>query len=64
MTFLGWLNTHKTKITGLAIAMLGVVQAQAALIQPLLSPRAYALLMVLTGMLVTGLGFLNSRSPS
>lgn len=64
MKFLTWLNQHKTKITGAVLVAIGAVQANATMLQPLMSPHSYALAMVLAGVVVAVLGFLNSRSPS
>lgn len=61
--FLAWLDRHKTKLTGAALVALGAIQSNALLIQPVLSPKAYAALMVGAGVVVSVLGFLNSRGP-
>ncbi len=63
MKFLTWLNQHKTKITGAVLVAIGAVQANATMLQPLMSPRAYALSMVVAGVVVAVLGFMNSRPP-
>ena len=63
MKFLTWLNQHKTKITGAVLVAIGAVQANAKMLQPLMSPRAYALSMVVAGVVVAVLGFMNSRPP-
>lgn len=61
MKFLTWLNTHKTKITGAILVAVGSVQANATMLQPLMSPRGYAVFTIAAGVLVAVLGFLNSR---
>ena len=58
-----FLNRHKTKITGLLIAVLGQVQASAVHLGTILSAKEFAQLMFWCGLLVTVLGFLNSRKP-
>lgn len=52
---------HKTKILGLATAVLGFVQAYPGL-SDMLSPETYAWTMFVIGALVTGCGFLNSQA--
>lgn len=61
--FAAMLNRHKTKITGALVAMLGVVQTNAAALQAAMSPQAYAWTMVGAGCFVALLGFLNGRRP-
>ena len=62
MKFLAWLYSHKTKITGGLLVVAGAVQASATTIQPVVSPKAYAMFTVGVGALVALLGFLNSKS--
>lgn len=62
-TILNFLNRHKTKLTGLLIAVLGQVQASAASLGTMLEPHQFAQVMFWCGILVTALGFLNSRKP-
>lgn len=52
---------HKTKILGVATAVLGFVQAYPGL-SDMLSPQTYAWTMFAIGVLVTACGFLNSQA--
>lgn len=55
-----FLMNHKTKIMGFLITVLGAVQASAGQLTTLLSPKHYAVVMVIAGICVAALGFLNS----
>lgn len=57
--FLRFLNSHKTKITGVLLIGIGSLQANAAFMQTLLTPRQYAYFTIGAGMFVAMLGFLN-----
>lgn len=64
MTVLHWINSHKTKITGFVIVVLGAVQANAAHLGTVLTPKQYAIAMVCVGVLVSALGFINTALAS
>lgn len=64
MTFWQFVNAHKTKITGVALAIIGFLQTQTVQLQALMSPSAFAWFSVLAGATVAGLGFLNSRQET
>lgn len=57
---LSFINAHKTKIVGFIIVLLGAVQANAAQLSVLLSPKQYALTMVVLGCFVAAFGFINT----
>jgi hypothetical protein len=57
-----FIKNNKTKITGVAIAILGALQASSGNLVTLLTPHQYALLMVFVGVGVSALGFLNSQA--
>lgn len=59
--FFAALNRHKTKITGLMLVVIGALQANAPAMQALMTPRQFAWFMVLAGVLVAILGFLNGH---
>ena len=54
-----WKN-HKTKLLGLAVAVISAVQAGAAYLGTLLSPTTYAMVMLTLGVVVTIVGFINT----
>lgn len=56
-----WLDSHKTKLTGLALVLLGSVQANLTHLQAVLSPKSYALATIVVGLIVTAIGFWNSK---
>lgn len=53
-------DRHKTKITGLALVLVGSLQASSAAFQTLLTPTQYAMFTIAMGLLVALLGFLNN----
>lgn len=61
MKFLTWLNTHKTKLTGLLLVILGSVQANLTMLQSSLNPHTYAMLTIIIGAGVAAIGFWNGR---
>jgi hypothetical protein len=59
-----WFYNHKTKITGLLMVVIGSLQANSAVLEQLLSPKQFAWFTVGAGVVVAGLGFLNSQKPT
>lgn len=57
---MNFLNQHKTKITGLLIALIGALQANSAVIQTLVTPEQFAWFTVGAGVFVALLGVVNS----
>lgn len=64
MTFWQFINDHKTKITGVLLAVIGFLQTQTVQLQALMSPQAFAWFSVIAGAVVAGLGFLNSHNAA
>ncbi len=56
-----FLKRHPTKITGLALALVGSLQAQANTIQSFMTPKHFAVFTVCAGVVVAVLGFINSN---
>lgn len=61
MKFIDWLNRHKTKLTGILLILAGSLQANSAALQTILSPTDYAWLTVIIGLVVAGIGFINTH---
>jgi hypothetical protein len=55
-----FLKTHPQKLTGLLLVVIGSVQANLTMLQPLVSPKAFAVGTMITGALVAALGFINT----
>lgn len=54
------IDRHKTLITGVAIAVLGTLQASISTIQEYIPPFAYALMNIFLGLTVAGIGAYNT----
>lgn len=59
-----FLYNNKTKITGAVIVGLGSLQANAAVIETLLTPEQFAKFTIFAGLIVTVLGFINTQKPT
>ena len=55
-----WWRHHKTKAFGVALMALGAIQANSGQLQQLISPKAYGWTILVIGVLVAILGFLNT----
>lgn len=64
MKFFAFLSRHKTKITGMLLTALGSLQANSQTIQSFVSPKEFAYLTIVLGLLVACIGFLNSSRGS
>lgn len=63
-SFLAFLNSHKTKITGFLLVIAGALQANTTVLQGVLTPTQFAWFTVGVGCVVAGLGFINGSNPS
>lgn len=58
------LYNNKTKITGFLLVVVGSLQANAAMVETLLTERQFALFTIIVGCIVAGLGFINGKRPT
>jgi hypothetical protein len=55
------LKNHKTKLVGLLLVTAGALQATSPQVQMVISPKAFAVFTIVTGLVVAVLGFVNTQ---
>ncbi len=55
------LKQHPQKITGFVLVVLGSVQASSEVLRDVLTPTRFAVMVVVLGAIVAGLGFVNTQ---
>jgi hypothetical protein len=60
MTFLKWLDNHKTKLSGILLLTVSSLQANSVVVEQLLTPKQFALFTLVAGIVVTIIGSTNT----